>query len=105
MLTAAFKLLNWLAEVTYLLTRFKKIKFFPWNTKNADRNGINKQTAHTYNKHSEKDNIRSFENKWYLSFLKHPILPTLPLLWKKSEFPLFWVNFKELTPPFTKKGC
>ena len=31
-----------LVEIMYLLIRFNKIKFFPWNTKNTDRNGINK---------------------------------------------------------------
>ena len=44
-------------EVTYLLSRSIKTKFFLWNTKNADRNGINEQNMHTYTKHSEKDNI------------------------------------------------
>ena len=32
-----------LVEVTYLLIRFNKTKFFPWNTNNTDRNGVNKQ--------------------------------------------------------------
>ena len=31
---------------TYLLIRLNKIKFFPSNTKNTDRNGLNKQNTH-----------------------------------------------------------
>ena len=38
-----------------MLIRFSKRKFFPWNTKNNDRNDMNKQN--TYTKHSEKYNI------------------------------------------------
>ena len=30
-------------EVAYLVIRFNKITFFLWNTKNTDRNGVNKQ--------------------------------------------------------------
>ena len=41
-------------EVIYLLIRFNKIKFFPWNTKNTYRNGIKKTHKHT--KHSENNN-------------------------------------------------
>ena len=37
------------------MNRFNKTEFFPWNTKNTDRNGINKQSTHTYTKHLEKD--------------------------------------------------
>ena len=36
-----------LVEVTYLLIRFNKTKFFPWNTKNAERCGISKKNTHT----------------------------------------------------------
>ena len=43
-----------LAEVTYLLIRCSKTKFFPCNTNNTDRNGIYTQNTNT--KHSEKDN-------------------------------------------------
>ena len=32
-----------LVEVTYLLIRFSKTKFFPWDTNNTDRNGVDKQ--------------------------------------------------------------
>ena len=42
-----------LVEVIYLLIRFNKIKFFPWNAKNTDKNGANKQNTHA---HSEIDN-------------------------------------------------
>ena len=35
-------------EVTYLLPRFSKIKFFPWNTKNVNKNGVNKQNIHIH---------------------------------------------------------
>ena len=45
------------AEVTYPLIRFNKTKFLLWNTKNTDRNGIDKQIIYTNTKHSEKDNI------------------------------------------------
>ena len=37
-----------LAEVPCWLIRFNKTKFFPWNTKNSDRNGINKENTHAY---------------------------------------------------------
>ena len=40
-----------LFEVAYLLNRFNKTKFFPWNTKNTDRSGANKQNTHTSNTH------------------------------------------------------
>ena len=46
-----------LVEVTYWLIRFNKTKYFPWNTKNADRNGAYKQNKHRYIQHSEKDKI------------------------------------------------
>ena len=45
------------AEVAYLLIRFNETKFFPWNTKNTDKNGVIKH-IHMHNKHSEKDNIQ-----------------------------------------------
>ena len=44
-------------EVTYLLIRFNKTMFFPWNTKNNDRNGVNKQKKHQDTSHTKKDNI------------------------------------------------
>ena len=47
----------WLVEVTYLLIRFIKTRFFPWNTKNTDRYGVNKENTHTHTTHSQKDNI------------------------------------------------
>ena len=37
-----------LVEIMYLLIRFNKIKFFLWNTKNTDRNGINKQNKQVH---------------------------------------------------------
>ena len=37
-----------LVEVTYLLIRFNKTKFLSWNTKNTDRNDINKQNTHMH---------------------------------------------------------
>ena len=43
-----------LVEVVYLFIWCSKIKFFLWNTYNADRNGVNKQNTHT--KHLDKDN-------------------------------------------------
>ena len=36
----------WLVEVAYLLIRFNETKFFPWNTKNSERYGVNKQNTH-----------------------------------------------------------
>ena len=35
-----------LVEVTCLLTRCHKTKFFPWNTKNTEKHGANKQSTH-----------------------------------------------------------
>ena len=37
-----------LVEVMYLLIRFSKSKFFPWNTNSTDGNGVNKQNTHTH---------------------------------------------------------
>ena len=45
-----------LVESAYLFIRCNKTKFFLRNTKNTDRNGVNKQNTHT--KHLEKDNIK-----------------------------------------------
>ena len=54
-----FLLKNYLLiESVYLFIRCNKTKFFQRNTKNTDRNGVNKQNTHT--KHLEKDNI----GKW-----------------------------------------
>ena len=36
-----------LLKVIYLLIRFNKTKSFLWNTKNIDKNHVNKQKAHT----------------------------------------------------------
>ena len=55
----SFLLKNYsLVESVYLFIRCNKTKFFQRNTKNTDRNGVNKQNTHT--KHLEKDNI----GKW-----------------------------------------
>ena len=35
-----------LVEVIYLLIKFNKNTFFPWNTNNTDRNGIHQQNIH-----------------------------------------------------------
>ena len=37
-----------LVEVMYLLIRFSKSKFFPWNTNSTEGNGVNKQNTHTH---------------------------------------------------------
>ena len=37
-----------LVEVINLLIRFNKTKFLPWNTKNTDRNGVNRQNRYIY---------------------------------------------------------
>ena len=42
---------------SHMLIKFNKTKFFPWNTKNNDRNGMYKQNTQTCTKHWEKDNI------------------------------------------------
>ena len=43
-----------LMQVTYMLIRFSKTKFFPWN-KNIDRNGVNKQNMDKHTSCTEKD--------------------------------------------------
>ena len=43
-------------EFVYLYIRCNKTKFFLWNTHNIDKNGVNKQNAHTRTKQLEKDN-------------------------------------------------
>ena len=35
---------RWVVEVTYQVIRFSEARFFPWNTKNTDRYGVNKQS-------------------------------------------------------------
>ena len=42
-------------EFIYLLIRFNITKSFLWNTKNADRNGVNRKT---YTTHRKKGNFR-----------------------------------------------
>ena len=44
--------------MSFLFKNFLK-KFFLWNTNNTDKNGVNRQNAHTHihTKHLEKDNI------------------------------------------------
>ena len=34
---------------SHMLIKFSKRKFFPWNVKNDDRSGMNKQNTHTIN--------------------------------------------------------
>ena len=46
-----------LAEVTYLLIRFNKINFFPWNRKNTNIDDTYKQNTNTHTKNSEKGNM------------------------------------------------
>ena len=38
----------WFVQVTHLLIRFNKTKFFPWNTKNTHKSGVNKQNTHAH---------------------------------------------------------
>ena len=45
-------------EAIYLLIRFTKFKFFPWNTNNTDGNSVNTQNTHTYTKHSERQTLK-----------------------------------------------
>ena len=68
-----------LVEVIYLLIRLKKTKSFLWNTKSADRNGVNEQNTHIT--HREEDNLKKglVSVSYTPSFLKQtPILPTPP---------------------------
>ena len=52
----SFHLKNYsLVNVIYLLIRCYKIRFFLGDTNHADRNGVNKPSTHTNNKHSEKN--------------------------------------------------
>ena len=44
-----------LTEVVYPLIRCNKTTFFLWNTRNTDRNGVNKRNTHTHTKHLHKD--------------------------------------------------
>ena len=55
--TVSLLLKNYLLlEAIHLLITFNKTKVFLWNTKNTDRNGINRQNPHTT--HTEEDNFR-----------------------------------------------
>ena len=44
-------------EVTYLLIEFSKTKFFPWITKNTDRNGAYKPKKQKHTLRKEKNDI------------------------------------------------
>ena len=85
-----------LVKAIYLLTRFNKTKFISRNTKNTERNGVNKQNKHIHmhTEHSEKDNTRKDCNE--------NILLTPPFLWEKSESPFFSKISQTQTPPFIK---
>ena len=43
-----------LVEVIYLLIRFNKAKPLSLNTKNTDRNGVNKQNTHTHTPNTQR---------------------------------------------------
>ena len=89
-----------LVEIMYLLIRFIKIKFFPWNTKNSDRNGINKQNTQAH----------QTLGKWWLwkrlasmkisdtSYFTNPSL----FMGKIQSAPIFCRNFDYSTPSFVK---
>ena len=69
-----------LVEVIHLFIRFNKTKFFPWNTKNTDRNGVNKQIF-TDTKHSEKD----YTGKGLVS-IKIKVIKQPPPIFTNSSF-------------------
>ena len=51
-----------LVEVLYLLISFIKTKSILWNTKNTDRNCVNKQNTHTAERDRETETEREENN-------------------------------------------
>ena len=95
-----------LMEVIYLLIRFSETNFFPRNTKNTDRNGVNKQNTHTHtHTHTRTPNTQrkirlvSMKINDTLFFKTPPILPAPPFLWEKSEHhPFFFAKIEKTQP-------
>ena len=88
-------------QVINILARFNKTKSFRWNTKNTNRNRVNKQTIHPRVTHREKWHCKRLfgVNISGTPFLEQPpILPTPPFLWKNLSRPFFG-KFSKLTPP------
>ena len=99
-----------LMEVIYLLIRFSETNFFPRNTKNTDRNGVNKQNTHTHtHTHTHTPNTQrkirlvSMKINDTLFFKTPPILPAPPFLWEKSEpHPFFLRKLRKLNRPLVQ---
>ena len=96
-----------LTEVIYLLIRFNETNFFPRNTKNTDRNGVNKQNTHTRARARTsvwwKIRLVSMKINDTLFFKTPPIWPAPPFLWEKSEpHPFFCENWENSTLPLFK---
>ena len=51
---------------SHMLIKFSKRKFFPWNVKNDDRSGMNKQNTHTINtqRNITLERVGYYENKF-----------------------------------------
>ena len=80
----------WLVEVTYLLIRFNKTNFFPWNTNNTERYGINKQknTPPFTQRNIEKSDWKGFvSTKKVIEYpLAFPLCKTIHLFSQPFSF-------------------
>ena len=93
-----------------MLIRFSETNFFPRNTKNTDRNGVNKQNTHTHtHTHTRTPNTQrkirlvSMKINDTLFFKTPPILPAPLFLWEKSEpHPFFLRKLRKLNPPLVQ---
>ena len=87
-----------LVEVPYLFIRFNKTKFFPWNTKNIDKNDvINKTYTCTPNTQSKiiLKRLVSMKMSDTFPFQNNPLFfQTLPFYEKNLNLQHFWENFE-----------
>ena len=95
-----------LIEVTFLLISFNKAKSFLWNTKNTDRNDVNKQNTDT-NQTLRKitlERVSLYENKWNPHFYNRPLFYQPISFYEKNLKPHSLEKFWKLNskPPFIK---
>ena len=100
-----------LVKVIYLLIRCYKTRFFHWNTRKTDRNGVNKQNAHRHTPNTqrkiilEKVSMKISDTTPLPLFLKQPHLFYQPLHFygKNLTSPLFFggggEGFWKINPP------
>ena len=91
-------------QVTYLLITFSRTRFFPWNTKNTDRYGVNKQNTR-HNSLKERYDWKGLVGMRISDRVPQPFSKTNPYFTNPSLFMVkiwtlpFWENFEKITPP------